>query len=46
MAELVKYEDGQVTLKKEDGSLVKLSEQKLSRPDQAFLRMIKEIPDF
>jgi hypothetical protein len=46
MAELVEHEDGQVTLKKEDGSLVKLPEQKLSRGDQAFLRMIKEIPDF
>ena len=37
-AELVDYKDGQVTLKKEDGSLVTFPEQKLSRSDQAFLR--------
>jgi len=37
-AELLDYKDGAVRLKKEDGHIVVLPAEKLSEPDQAYLR--------
>jgi hypothetical protein len=43
-AELLDYKDGQVTLKREDGGLVTLPVEKLSRLDQVFLQSASRTP--
>jgi hypothetical protein len=43
-AQLVDYKDGQVTLKREDGGLVTLPIEKLSREDQLFLQSASKSP--
>ena len=41
-AEFVLFKDGEVSLRKSDGKVVKFSIEKLSKSDQAFVREIEE----